>query len=221
MQHNKYYVAGIYISLHRKEFEHMANVNNNTPRLSLNFNQTRKITEGKEGVKQEEESSIAKDSPALKSVGIQAQVANIIPNNRLILTYNGITINKAANSEVQAANQTNTTEDTKQNQASETENDIDEKNIENPENNKMNTNVSLIRKHAIAYNNKYSNGGGEVNNSSNNGLHISSYGDYINKHFNRVFPGGQDSINNCKDQEATCAGVVIVAFFDWMFHGFN
>lgn len=52
---------------------------------------------------------------------------------------------------------------------------------------------------------------------------MAGYGAYLQKHvskFDRAYNDGT-GITSQKDPEATAAGCVIVAFFDWMFHGFK
>lgn len=46
-----------------------------------------------------------------------------------------------------------------------------------------------------------------------------SFGRYIDKH--TKLSGGPERIQANPACEAQCAGIVIVAFFDWAFHGFD
>ena len=46
-----------------------------------------------------------------------------------------------------------------------------------------------------------------------------SYGDYLNKHLDKL--GGGENLTMHNSPEAAAAGAVIVAFFDWAIHGFQ
>ena len=52
---------------------------------------------------------------------------------------------------------------------------------------------------------------------------LNSYGDYLNKHTQLVWGKDYSGTNNSKSDvlESQAAACVIVAFFDWAFHGFN
>lgn len=67
--------------------------------------------------------------------------------------------------------------------------------------------------------------GGEIVDLDNDEptMTTNSYGDYLNKHNQRVW--GKDYAGTCNSKsdvlESQAAACVVIAFFDWAFHGFD